>query len=63
MTKETVKIDTRYPKSARCIQSTFTPDGWKQATFNDLARHHAGAKKESLFQRIVAGVKETIDEI
>jgi hypothetical protein len=41
-----------------CIQSSYTPEGWKEATFNDLACRHAGRNSESFFSRMAAAVNE-----
>jgi len=41
-----------------CVQSSYTPEGWKSSTFNDLATRHAGRNAESFFSRLVAAVNE-----
>jgi len=41
-----------------CVQSSYTPEGWKSSTFNDLACSHAGRNAESFFSRMVSAVNE-----
>ena len=41
-----------------CVQSSYTPPGWKESTFNDLACHHAGRNAESFWNRMAAAVRE-----
>ena len=46
-----------------CVQSSYTPPGYSNATYNDLACLHAARTPDGLLRRMTAAITETIKSI
>jgi hypothetical protein len=46
-----------------CVQSSYIPPGYSNATYNDLACIHAARTPDGLLRRMTAAITETIKSI
>lgn len=56
-------IDLTYPRKHIAVQSSYVPEGYSRATYNDLACLHASRGADGMFKRMKAYLMETLSEL